>query len=266
MQSHLLLPQTYTDLPPSNLVSYKEMTSATDFLDDFSVSDWATLDFASITHPIYCELQFKGSHFQQLINTRHFPLLFSYSSSFIPKAPIRSVPKLDFSHSSEFYEAVESFFCPVQKTPLAPWNVLPLLLSLILMGTVGPDNPASWGFAQNISTSYTGTHPPVTDSWTCSFGQVKNSPLDENIINPVDSSNNTGEMRAIIELFDNILYYSDLPHGSTVIIHIDSTYVIRSLRGDQIPSAHHQLVELAQQYYTALRTIYYVELVKVLLT
>ena len=129
--------------------------------------------------------------------------------------------------------------------------------------TVGPDNPAGWGFALCISSSYTGTHPPVTDSWTCSSGQVKNSPLDENVINPVDGSNNTGEMRAIIELFDYLRYYSDLPHGSTVVTHIDSTYVIRSLRGDQLPSTHHQLVELAQQYYTALRAIYHAELVKV---
>ena len=96
MQSHLLLlPQIFTDLHPSNLVSYKEMTSTTDFLDDFSVSDWTTLDFASITHPIYCDLQFKGSHFQQLINTRHLPLLFSYSSSFIFKTPTPSIRKLD---------------------------------------------------------------------------------------------------------------------------------------------------------------------------
>ena len=129
--------------------------------------------------------------------------------------------------------------------------------------TVGPNNPAGRGFALFVSTSYSGTHPPISDSWICSRGQVKNFPLDENVINPVDVSNNTGEMRAIIELFDYILYYSGLPHGSSVIIHIDSTYVIRSLRGDQLPSAHHQLVERAQQYYTALRTIYYVDLVKV---
>ena len=65
----------------------------------------------------------------------------------------------------------------------------------------------------------------------------------------------TGEMRAIIELFDYFLYYSDLPHGSSVKIFIDSSYVIRSLSGDQIPSTHHQLVELVQQYSTALRTL-----------
>ena len=83
------------------------------------------------------------------------------------------------------------------------------------------------------------------------------------MITPLDGSNNTGEMRAIIELFDYILHHSHLPHGSSVEIYIDSSYVIRSLSGDQIPSTHHHVVELAQQYYTALRTVFYVELVKV---
>ena len=38
LQSHLLIiPHTFSDLPPSWLVSYKEMTSITDSLNDFSV-------------------------------------------------------------------------------------------------------------------------------------------------------------------------------------------------------------------------------------
>ena len=120
-----------------------------------------------------------------------------------------------------------------------------------------------WGFALYVSTSSFTNHKPVDDSWICSYGQVKNSPVDATVITPVDGSNNTREMRAIIELFDYILHYFHLPHGSSVKIFIDSTYVIRSLNGDQIPSAHHQLVELAQQYYTALRTVHYVDLLKV---
>ena len=77
------------------------MTSTTDFLEDFSVSDWATLDFAPNTHPIFYDFQFNGSHFQQFINTRHLPLLFSYSSSFLSSPPTRSDPKLDFSRTSD---------------------------------------------------------------------------------------------------------------------------------------------------------------------
>ena len=87
-------------------------------------------------------------------------------------------------------------------------------------------------------------------------------PLDANVIVPLDGSNNTGEMKAIIELFDYILYCSHLPSGSEVRVFIDSQYVIRSLLGDQLPSTRHQLVELAQQYFTTLRTIHSVHLVK----
>ena len=70
-------------------------------------------------------------------------------------------------------------------------------------------------------------------------------------------------MKAIIELFDYMLYWSHLPLGSELRIFLDSQYVIRSLLGDQLPSTHHQLAELAQQYFTALRTIHFVQLVKV---
>ena len=245
------------------------MTSSTDFLDDFSVSDWTTLNFASVTHPIFCDLQFKGCHFQQLINTRHLPLIFSYSNSFVPQPPARSEPKPDFSQSSAFYAAVETSLLASTNNSVCS---LPQTSSFLVSytdsscpnnRTVGPDNLAGWGFALYFSDSYPDSHSSVNDSWICSYGQIQNSPLDANIVNPVDGSNNTGEMRAIIELFDYILFYFDLPRGSSVIIHIDSTYVIRSLRGDQLPSTHHQLVELAQQYYTALRAVYYVDLVKV---
>ena len=94
-QSHiLLLPQTYSDLPPQQQVTYNEMTTTTHFLEDFEVTDWTTLDYAASFHPVFADLTFKGSLFQQIVNTRHLPLLFSYRSSFqtIPKAPV--VPKL----------------------------------------------------------------------------------------------------------------------------------------------------------------------------
>ena len=92
---------------------------------------------------------------------------------------------------------------------------------------------------------------------------VKTTLLDEYALVPLYGSNNTGEMRAIIELLDYILFVSQLPVGSEVDIFMDSSYVIRSLQGDQFPSTHHQLVELAQQYYTALRAIHKVILHKV---
>ena len=245
MQSHLLLlPQTFADLPSENLVSYKEMTSTTDHLDDFSVTDWTTLDYASITHPIFCDFQFKGSHFQQLVNTRHLPLVFSFSSSFVSSPPAHIDPKLDFSRTSDFYRSVESSLLASTNNSTCS---LPHTSSTLIAytdgscpnnRTVGPDNPAGWGFSLYISSSSFTTHQPVDDNWLCSHGQVKNSPLDAQVLTPVDGSNNTGEMRAVIELFDYILHYSHLPHGSFVKIFIDSTYVIRSLNGDQIPSTY----------------------------
>ena len=84
LQSHiLLLPQTYAFLPPSRLVPYKEMTITTHTLEDFEVTDRTTLDYALSTHPVLADITFKRSIFQQIINTRHFPLLFDYRSAFI---------------------------------------------------------------------------------------------------------------------------------------------------------------------------------------
>ena len=75
LQSHILLPQTYSKLNPNKQMSYKEMTTTTHFLDDFEVTDWTTLDYAVSSHPA-TDLTFKGSIFQQIIkNTRHLPLL-----------------------------------------------------------------------------------------------------------------------------------------------------------------------------------------------
>ena len=227
MQSHLLLlPQTFSDLPSSKLVTCKEMTSSTDFLEDFSVSDWTTLDFASVSHPVFCDLQFKGSRFQQLINTRHLPLIFSYSSSFVSQPPARSEPKLDFSQSSAFYESVESSLLASTNNSVCSLTHTSSFLVSYTDGscpnnrTVGPDNPAGWGFALYVTDSYPKSHSAVNDSWICSYGQVKNSPIDANVINPVDGSNNTGEMRAIVELFDYFLFtliYRTVPPLSSIL-------------------------------------------------
>ena len=104
----LLLPQTFADLPDSCKVTCKEMTSTTDGLDDLDVANWTTLDYCSVTHPILPDTFFKGSIFQQLINSRHLPLLFTYRSSFSPRLPLQQEPKLDYSQTSQFYDAVET--------------------------------------------------------------------------------------------------------------------------------------------------------------
>ena len=128
--------------------------------------------------------------------------------------------------------------------------------------TAGPDNPAGWGFAASVSPLR--SQLPIDGSWLCSHGMVKTTPLHEYALVPLDGcSNNTVEMRATIELFDYILYFSQFPFGSEVDIFMNSSYVIRSLQGDQLPSTHHQQVEFAQQYHTALRAIHKVTLHKV---
>ena len=181
MQSHLLLlPQTFVDVPNARKVSYKEMTTTTDVLEDFEVTDWTTLDYCATSHPIFPDIIFKGSIFQQLVNTRHLPLLFTYRSTFSARLPFQTEPKLDYSHTSQFYEALEA------------------------------DLLASTG--NNICSSPTTT--------------------------------------------DVLVAYTD---GSCP----NSTHVIRTLQGDQLPSTHHQLVELSLQYFTALRTCYQINLHKV---
>ena len=59
-----------------------------------------------------------------------------------------------------------------------------------------------------------------------------------------------GELRAVIELFDYLLYHSCLARGDTVVVHTDSQYVLSLLQGSSLPTTHPQLVSLAQQYYT----------------
>ena len=76
-------------------------------------------------------------------------------------------------------------------------------------------------------------------------------------------SNNTGELRAIIGLFDYLLYYSGPDRGDYVVVYTDSQYVLSLLLGTSLPCTHPQLVSLAQQYYAALRAQYRVSIQKV---
>ena len=198
LQSHiLLLPQTYSDLLPKQQVTYKEMTTTTHFLEDLEVTDWTTLDYAASSHPAFADLTFKGSLFQQIVNTRHLPLLFSYRSSFhtVPKAPL--VPKLDYSCSSTFYEQVESELLALTDNQLirSPNNGSCLVAytdgSCPNNRTLGPDNPAGWGFTTYQSSSPFSDHLDVTDQWAISHGMVKTTPSDTNVIIPLDGSKNT---------------------------------------------------------------------------
>ena len=90
---------------------------------------------------------------------------------------------------------------------------------------------------------------------------VKTNPTDT--VHPLPGSSNTGELKAIIELFDYLLYYSPFSETDQLTIYTDSQYVISILQGDALPVTHHQLVPVAQKYYTAIRCKYRTTLLKV---
>ena len=122
------------------------------------------------------------------------------------------------------------------------------------------DNPAGWGFALTLSGSTT-QHPPTDATWHQAWGPVKTIPTD--IVHPLPGSNNTGELKAIIGLFDYLLYYSPFSETDQLTIYTDSQYVFSILQGDALPATHHQLVTAAQKYYTVTRCKYRTTLLKV---
>ena len=115
---------------------------------------------------------------------------------------------------------------------------------------VSLDNPAGWGFAL-VYDHPLDVHLPAAAPWQCSFGPLRSNP--QSVEGLSVGSNNTGELRAIIELFDFLLYHSTLGPGDSVVVYTDSQYVLDLLNGSSLPSTHPQLVNLAQQYFTALR-------------
>ena len=205
------------------------------------------------------ELSIKSSIFQQAVNTRHLPLVVQLCARIPNKVSLKSEPKLDFSNIAEYYAQVEadllhrvrnSFDLPYSDsyceafTDSCPNNRV-----------VGPDNPAGWGFALTTDTSPIFNPGPYRE-WFRSRGPVKSQPTDDSILPDVYGSNNTGELHALIELFDYLLQYSQLPRGSQINIRADPQYAMRLILGDSVPTTHHQLVALARQYYTAVRAQY----------
>ena len=125
---------------------------------------------------------------------------------------------------------------------------------------VSYDNPAGWGFAL-VYDHPINSRPPASAPWQCSFGPLRSNP--QSVEGLSVGSTNTGELRAIIELFDFLLCYSTLSHGDNIMVYTDSQYVLDLLHGSSIPSTHPQLVNLAQQYYTALSVQYTLTIAKV---
>ena len=97
---------------------------------------------------------------------------------------------------------------------------------------VSYENPAGWGFAL-VFDHDTNSHPSPASNWICSWGPVKSNPQSAEGLSI--GSKNTGELRAIIELLDYLLYYSGLDRGDSVVVYTDSQYVLSLLLGTSLP-------------------------------
>ena len=247
------------------------MTCTDHSLENPSTDTWAALDHVLITTALSEAFSFSGSIFQQMINTRHLPSYGVLSCQYPERSPPVAEPKLDYSNTKSFYHALEADLLSLTNNqmpdPPSPEYPPSLFVVAYTDGScpnnkiVSPDNPAGWGFA--AMSSDTPAEPTQKTCWEVSYGPVKTTPTDITILPEVWDSNNTGELKALIELFDYLLYYANLPPRSDITIYTDSEYAMRLILGDSLPNTHHQLVTLAQQYYTALRTLHHVTLSKV---
>ena len=88
-----------TQLPPRQLVTYKEMTCTDHSLENPSTDNWAALDHVLITTALSAAFKFSGSLFQQMINTRHLPVHGVLSCQYPERSPPVTAPKLDYSNN-----------------------------------------------------------------------------------------------------------------------------------------------------------------------
>ena len=135
-----------------------------------------------------------------------------------------------------------------------------LIILLLLLSSHIRMDPAQITAQSHLTTRLDGallslrvlpTHPPVDSTWLQSWGKVRSTPTQ--YLPELPGSNNTGELKALMQLFDFLLYHSAFRPGDALIIYTDSQYALSLLLGSSLPTTHHQLVVLAQKYYTALR-------------
>ena len=77
------LPQTFADIPFRRRVTYKEMTCTDPALVAEDVLHWTTLDYLVIPQTLRQTVTFSGSIFQQFINSRHLPLVFTAQTQYL---------------------------------------------------------------------------------------------------------------------------------------------------------------------------------------
>ena len=263
----LYLPQTFSPLPFSRRATYKEMTCEDHLLHTEDVKQWTALDFLVLPSALSSSVTFTGSHFQQAVNTRHLPLTFTVRTHRLPPPVPAEAPKRDFTQLGAFYDAVETQVLSLTGNHMTPpINSDPSFFVVAYTDGSCPnnrcvsyDNPAGWGFAITVHSA--DVHPPLASTWVVSYGSVRANPLSGH--DPVVGSNNTGELKGLIELFDYLLHYTSYAIGTSIIIYTDSQYAADLLRGSSVPNSHPQLVALSQKYFTALRTQYNVALRKI---
>ena len=155
LQSHnFTLPQTFTQLPCRQSVSYKETTCSDHLLAGDNPRDWTTLDYLMCPPSLREVLSFRGSIFQQAINSRHLPLSFNLRTRYLPVSKTSLPPKKDYRSMSDFYGLVEhsllastdnSFLLPPFLTIMSlliPTAPAPITELSVL--TIQPDGALHW--------------------------------------------------------------------------------------------------------------------------
>ena len=237
------LPQTFSELPFKRLVTYKEMTCTDHTLHTEDVLQWTTLDYLIIPQVFRSTVQFLGNTFQQLVNSRHLPITFSIQTQHLQQPPLSRRARHDFTQLSSYYSEIEKSLLSLSNNEFPPSNpALPCIIaytdgSCPNNRVVSYDNPAGWGYTLTLPKDAIG-HPIPDDTWLQAWGPVKTNPTD--IVHPLPGSNNTGELKAILELFDLLLYYPPFPDVDQLTIYTDSQYVLSILQGDALPVTHHK--------------------------
>ena len=157
-----------TQLPPRQLVTYKEMTCTDHLSTDPHTDNWAALDHILITTALSEAFKFSGSIFQQMINTRHLPSHGTLSCQYPERSPPVTAPKLDYSNTKSFYSALEADLLALTDNnmpdPPSPENPPSFFVVAYTDGScpnnriVSSDNPAGWGFAAMSSDTVCTQH------------------------------------------------------------------------------------------------------------
>ena len=115
-------PQTFSDIPHRKRVTYKEMTCADHSLCTEDVHQWTALDYLIVPQSLRQTVMFTGSIFQQFINTRHLPLVFTAQTQHLQKPPAARRNRYDYTQLSTFYNQTEASLLAMTNNEFPPSN------------------------------------------------------------------------------------------------------------------------------------------------